>query len=82
MPAMTIPVHEEVGEIALTIPCDTCKAGLGDPCTDSLGRTIPKTDGNERMHVARVTPILIAYRAGRRQGRREMKKEMQSAVES
>jgi len=73
----TVPIHEETGELALTIPCAECKAEVGDPCTDTLGRAFASDDeGVMQMHFARITPILVAYRAGQRKGRRDMKEEL------
>ena len=76
----TIPVGTDIGDVALLIICDWCKALIGEPCTDRIGKPFEAQDLDGELkiqvHICRIAPIMQAYRAGRRRGRAEMKEEL------
>jgi hypothetical protein len=67
--------NEEVRAIAMNIPCDWCKAGPQEPCTQD-GEPLPTEQLPFPVHIARVAPIWVIYKVGYRQGCRDMKREI------
>lgn len=73
-----VPHTPELREIALSIPCNDCKAVVGRPCVDPRG-VVLNEGGPAHFHLVRVTPIWVIYKIGYRNGRRDTMKEMKSA---
>ena len=78
---MEVPVSvPALRMIALNIPCDRCKAGVGDACRKPSGESLWKDGLPTRVHVQRVAPVWVIYKIGYRHGRRDMKKEINSGT--
>ena len=69
-------VVEDVVEMVKNIPCEGCKASVGEPCRNKDGEPLWDVGLPVLVHAARVAPIWVVYQIGYRHGRRDMKKEL------
>jgi hypothetical protein len=68
--------------LVLSIPCDYCRARVGDHCKTRDGEVLLLEEGFPvPVHVHRVTPVYLIFRLGYRHGRRDMKKKLSEPTE-
>lgn len=73
----TLVSGESLQGIVLSIPCDHCRARVGEHCQMKGEVDLLEEEGFPfRVHVHRITPVWLIFRHGYLAGRRDMKEQL------